>query len=194
MLHAVADRLATPEPSVNCKNISALVLGATAVSSSGDVRSEMSSFDWDQLTEGIGCPFDSVSGEPNQYWDLIAHLNVSALCLLKNQAYRGQSILIYTSRHAIRPDQLSGSEWGDYCQDLHRAVRSLTATCHPDHINVELLGNQVPHLHWHLVPRYKNDFRWGAPIWTSALEEMHDMRISDREREVLLGEIREALK
>ena len=29
----------------------------------------------------------------------------------------------------------------------------------------ELLGNSMPHLHWHLVPRYMSDPMWGRPIW-----------------------------
>jgi hypothetical protein len=32
-------------------------------------------------------------------------------------------------------------------------------------MNYELLGNTDPHLHWHIVPRYKTDPRWGQPIW-----------------------------
>ena len=34
-------------------------------------------------------------------------------------------------------------------------------------MNYELLGNSDPHLHWHIIPRYKTDPRWGAPIWES---------------------------
>jgi diadenosine tetraphosphate (Ap4A) HIT family hydrolase len=36
----------------------------------------------------------------------------------------------------------------------------------PDHMNVESLGNVMPHLHWHIFPRCKNDGRWGAPDLT----------------------------
>jgi diadenosine tetraphosphate (Ap4A) HIT family hydrolase len=32
-------------------------------------------------------------------------------------------------------------------------------------MNYELLGNSNPHLHWHIIPRYKSDPRWGRPIW-----------------------------
>ena len=34
-----------------------------------------------------------------------------------------------------------------------------------DKMNYELLGNAMPHLHWHLVPRYVTDPMWGRPIW-----------------------------
>jgi len=32
-------------------------------------------------------------------------------------------------------------------------------------MDVELLGNSNPHLHWHIIPRYRSDPRWGRPIW-----------------------------
>jgi diadenosine tetraphosphate (Ap4A) HIT family hydrolase len=35
----------------------------------------------------------------------------------------------------------------------------------PAKLNYELLGNTVPHLHWHLVPRHIDDPRLFAPIW-----------------------------
>lgn len=42
----------------------------------------------------------------------------------------------------------------------------------PEHINVERLGNTVPHLHWGQLRRYKNDRRWGHPIWTTERSEI----------------------
>ncbi len=35
----------------------------------------------------------------------------------------------------------------------------------PDKINLASLGNQVPHLHWHVIPRWRDDPWFPAPIW-----------------------------
>lgn len=35
----------------------------------------------------------------------------------------------------------------------------------PKKINYELLGNLHSHLHWHIVPRYKDDLEVNKPIW-----------------------------
>ena len=67
-----------------------------------------------------------------------------------------------------------------------RAVR-------PDHVNVESLGNVVPHLHWHVVPRYVGDARWGAPIWLSNVADMRDTRLEPADRAALLEALRKAL-
>ncbi len=32
-------------------------------------------------------------------------------------------------------------------------------------MGIKCLGNSSPHLHWHIVPRYKHDPRWEQPIW-----------------------------
>jgi diadenosine tetraphosphate (Ap4A) HIT family hydrolase len=35
----------------------------------------------------------------------------------------------------------------------------------PDKINLASLGNVVPHLHWHVVPRFTDDRHFPNPIW-----------------------------
>lgn len=41
----------------------------------------------------------------------------------------------------------------------------------PLKMNVASLGNQVPHLHWHLIPRYADDAHYPQPIWAARLRE-----------------------
>jgi len=35
----------------------------------------------------------------------------------------------------------------------------------PEKINLASLGNMVPHLHWHVIPRYTDDAHFPAPVW-----------------------------
>ncbi len=35
----------------------------------------------------------------------------------------------------------------------------------PTKVNLASLGNQVPHLHWHVIPRYEDDRHYPDPIW-----------------------------
>ena len=35
----------------------------------------------------------------------------------------------------------------------------------PHKINLASLGNVVPHLHWHVIPRYSDDLHFPNPIW-----------------------------
>lgn len=145
---------------------------------------------WDQLAGGKDCPFDMPRVEPNDFWDSIVQLQVSTLCLLKNQAYRGHCILIYDPRHVIRPDQLTLGEWSKFTHDLHRVVGALMDVCNADHINVDCMGNEMPHLHWQVIPRYRHDPRWGGPIWTTTVGEMHRVELPENERALLIASLR----
>ncbi|MBW6494679.1 MAG: HIT family protein [Burkholderiaceae bacterium] len=38
----------------------------------------------------------------------------------------------------------------------------------PDKINLASLGNVVAHLHWHVIPRWRDDSHFPAPVWSLA--------------------------
>ena len=38
----------------------------------------------------------------------------------------------------------------------------------PEKINLASFGNMVPHLHWHVIPRYADDAHFPAPVWAEA--------------------------
>jgi len=60
-------------------------------------------------------------------------------------------------------------------RDLRQSVAAIREVVHPDHMNIALLGNSCPHLHWSIVPRYRTDPHWGSPVWeNSILQEMRD--------------------
>ena len=149
---------------------------------------------WDSLREGAECPLCAPRSAANEHWDFVAALSSSSLYLAKNQTYRGHCQLVFDPRHAARPDQLSAIEWVAWCEDLFRAQAAIMQVVVADHINIESLGNVVPHLHWHIVPRYKDDPRWGAPIWLTSLSEMLDSRLSDANRQRLISELQVALE
>jgi len=38
----------------------------------------------------------------------------------------------------------------------------------PDKINLASFGNMVPHLHWHVIPRYRDDRHFPESVWGAA--------------------------
>jgi diadenosine tetraphosphate (Ap4A) HIT family hydrolase len=148
---------------------------------------------WERSVRGIGCPMDAPRPDSNEHWDLIAKLSVSSLYLSKDQTYRGRCVLIFDLRHAARPDELSAQEWTAFCADLHAGQGAVMRVLRPDHVNVESLGNVVPHLHWHILPRTFGDPRWGSPIWLSSLADMAEVRLEPREQAELVAKLRAAI-
>jgi diadenosine tetraphosphate (Ap4A) HIT family hydrolase len=64
-------------------------------------------------------------------------------------------------------------EWSDLraasrarlLQALFLVEQAVRETLHPDKINLASLGNAVPHLHWHVIPRFADDAHFPQPIW-----------------------------
>jgi diadenosine tetraphosphate (Ap4A) HIT family hydrolase len=148
---------------------------------------------WDDLAAGRGCPFDAPRADSTPHWDLVQKLAASSWYLPHNQMYRGHSVLVFDPRHVTRLDELTSAEWSAYAADLHGVVSAIVTVCEPGHVNVESLGNLVPHLHWHVVPRYKDDGRWGRPIWAPDVTQQPERRLAPEDRAKLLAELRAAL-
>lgn len=148
---------------------------------------------WSAQLKGDDCAFCMPRDDENKHWQKIRSLNVSTLYLNKIQGYYGYSLLIFDKRHAIRASQLEKNEWALLCEDLRNAQIAIESVVNPDHINIEALGNQTAHLHWHIFPRYRDDPRWGWPIWTTTEEEMQMTVLPKDEFNALAEKIREAL-
>ena len=43
--------------------------------------------------------------------------------------------------------------------------------CAPDKINLASFGNMVPHVHWHIIPRWRDDRHFPNPVWGEAHRE-----------------------
>lgn len=46
------------------------------------------------------------------------------------------------------------------------------AVLRPDKVNLASLGNVVPHLHWHVIPRYEDDPHFPDAIWAAPRREV----------------------
>ena len=76
-------------------------------------------------------------------------------------------------------------------EEVTRVAQVLYELFQPTKMNYELLGNMVPHMHWHLVPRFSGDPLWPRPIWS----EPHDEKIlSPQVYEERIAAIRNALE
>jgi len=139
---------------------------------------------------GKGCPLCVPRPAISELSYLVCSLSVSSLYLARNQAYRGACALVYDPAHVTRPSELDAASWQQLCGDLWIAESAITRALQPDHINIECLGNSVPHLHVGITPRYVSDPRWGRPIWTSSRYEMPYVGITDAACEELAHKLR----
>ena len=93
----------------------------------------------------------------------IAPMQVSTLYLFKEQTYRGRCVVAY--RHHINElFELSDTERDLFMADVARAAKAMQAAINPAKINYGAYSDKLPHLHFHLVPKYRDGPSWGAPF------------------------------
>ena len=136
---------------------------------------------WDELKRGGGCPLCSPRPDYNERWYLVRKLQASTLYLTRGQHYFGTCALVFDARHVTYLSELSHEEWRGVSSDLWISEKAMHQAFSPDHLNVECLGNTVPHLHFGLIPRYKDDGRWGRPIWTAEGNEREQLLLAEKQ-------------
>jgi len=110
------------------------------------------------IKAGIGCPMcPDTHGE-----DVVAALTSGHVHLQNDAGYRGYCILIF-HRHAVELHDLTPEERQNWIEDIAAVGKAISTVCGAAKLNVSMLGNQVPHLHCHIIPRYPEDGEWGHP-------------------------------
>jgi diadenosine tetraphosphate (Ap4A) HIT family hydrolase len=95
---------------------------------------------------------------------LIAELETALAYLHEDQFFPGY-VLLVLRRHATELYELAARERAVHLEEVSRVAQALARAFRPVKMNYELLGNQVPHIHWHLVPRLATDPDLRQPIW-----------------------------
>lgn len=121
---------------------------------------------WDALVRGENCPLCNevlATDEVNEYGYTVADLSISRLRLNTNQYVAGYCVLI-CHKHVREPYELLPEERLQFFGDMLKVGRTLEKLYGADKMNFQILGNSVPHLHCHIVPRYYGDPAPGRPI------------------------------
>jgi diadenosine tetraphosphate (Ap4A) HIT family hydrolase len=90
-----------------------------------------------------------------------------AVILVDDANYPGFARVIWKD-HVREVSDLADADrllLNDAVYRLELAVREVMQ---PLKVNVASLGNVVPHLHWHVIPRYADDAHFPAPVWAQA--------------------------
>ena len=87
----------------------------------------------------------------------------SSAQLRRGHWQRGYAFVIWRGRHVAEVTELSEDEAATYWREVLAAARAIEAH-RPAKLNILMLGNETPHLHTHLVPRYLDDPAPGRPL------------------------------
>ncbi|MEM5381999.1 HIT family protein [Paraburkholderia phymatum] len=103
------------------------------------------------------------------------------------------------NRHVAEFSDLGHGERDHVMRVVYAVERAIRRTLQPVKVNLASLGNQVPHVHWHVIPRFSNDAHFPLPIWAPRQRTVSETMLSQRRaqatllREAVRGEIEQAL-
>jgi diadenosine tetraphosphate (Ap4A) HIT family hydrolase len=121
---------------------------------------------WDALWRGDSCPLCSAIASPDPldaYGYTVIDLSMGRLRLNASPDTPGQCTFI-CKQHACEPYHLSADDQSAFFADLMRVAQALETVYQPVKMNMQILGNSIPHLHCHLQPRFYGDFAPNGPL------------------------------
>lgn len=131
--------------------------------------------------------------------EIVCELPHSVAFLGTWQFYHGYCVLV-SRRHATELSQLTTEERQGYLGEMCTLALAIEKAFVPHKLNYELLGNQVPHLHWHLFPRSAADPDRLQPVWLALACAERDAALKQRllqgptDRRATIAALRQALE
>ena len=78
---------------------------------------------------------------------------------------------VILERHATEMTDLTPEERAGLMAVVFAVESTVRETMQPDKMNIASLGNMTPHVHWHVVPRFRDDSHFPPPIWAAPQRE-----------------------
>ena len=74
---------------------------------------------------------------------------------------------VILKRHATEMSDLGEGERDGLMAVVFAVESAVRETMQAHKMNLASLGNMTPHVHWHVVPRFRDDRHYPGPIWAS---------------------------
>ncbi|MET7305318.1 HIT family protein [Embleya sp. NPDC005575] len=120
--------------------------------------------DWAERRAGRGCVMCANDGTEDIGVGVLVARGTWVDTYLRRSRVRGYVMAIWSGRHVAEPTELEPYEVAGYWTEVTRVGRVVEAVFGPVKVNYETLGNSVPHLHTHVIPRHREDPAPGGPM------------------------------
>lgn len=85
----------------------------------------------------------------------------SNVYIFKEQSHPGRVIVAH-KKHVSEIIELTDKERNQFFKDINTVSNAIHKVFNPDKVNYGAYGDTGHHLHFHLVPKYKDDFEWNG--------------------------------
>jgi diadenosine tetraphosphate (Ap4A) HIT family hydrolase len=121
--------------------------------------------DWADRVSGKTCEMCESPRVDEDAYGIRIHTTASTDAVLQRAAIQpGYTLVIWRGRHLVEPFELTETEAASYWRAVLTVAKALAAFYRPLKMNYQTLGNTVPHLHTHLLPRFVEDPAPGRPF------------------------------
>ena len=85
----------------------------------------------------------------------------SNVYIFKEQSHPGRVIVAH-KKHVSEIIELTDAERNQFFKDINTVSNAIHKVFNPDKVNYGAYGDTGHHLHFHLVPKYKDEFEWNG--------------------------------
>lgn len=111
--------------------------------------------------------------------DLIVRTGALRVVLVQDERYPGFCRVIWND-HAKEMTDLPEEGRSALLSAVWQVEAAVREVMQPDKVNLASLGNVVPHLHWHVIPRYRDDAHFPDPVWAVARRQTDPAILAER--------------
>lgn len=111
----------------------------------------------------MGCFYCEKGAELDNLMVRVCTLSASDVYLVRNQNFPGRCVVAY-KEHKTELFQLTEKERNDYAKDVSVVAKAIYELFDADKLNYAIYGDGVPHLHYHIIPKKKDEYCWGSPF------------------------------
>jgi len=115
------------------------------------------------MIERVSCAVCEKAWPPDDHY--IGDLGLTKAYLFEDQFFVGWTVLIF-KEHRTELFELTREERMGLIEEVSRVGEVMAKIFEVRKINSELLGNQTPHIHWHVIPRLMSDPEPLMPVWS----------------------------
>ncbi|WAL85148.1 HIT family protein [Pandoraea sp. XJJ-1] len=120
------------------------------------------------------CPFCTGEGG-----DVVWRDPVLRVVLANEIAYPGFARVIWHA-HVAEMSDLPAAAREHVMRAVFAVETAQRTVMSPHKINVASLGNMVPHVHWHVIPRYRDDVHFPGSVWSAPQREVPAAVLAER--------------
>ena len=125
------------------------------------------------MTRAPNCPLCEADGG-----ELVWMGDRARVILVEHDRFPGFCRVVWND-HVAELTDLDEHDMAWLMRLVARVERIVREVMTPDKVNLAAFGNMVPHLHWHIIPRYRWDSHFPEAIWAAPQRTADAARVAE---------------